>query len=153
MAAFGPTAQAGFNPTEVLEGRAHSGAHQAEEGDGAQGSPAPFAGLWRRRKRRRADVTGSSTGTAVSVREPFAPGGRRPGQRGQPTSRNAMRHDRAAWASGSYRTIVGTARPGPGPASPFFKDGREQKLPPLSVSPRREEQGLESHCLAPSPGL
>lgn len=44
VAALGP--QASFHPSEVLEGGAHSGAHQAEEGDGAQGPPVPFAGLW-----------------------------------------------------------------------------------------------------------
>lgn len=149
MAAFGTTAQASFNPTEVLEGRAHSGAHQAKEGDGAQGSPVPFAGLWRRRKKRREDVTGSSTGMDVSVREPSPPGGRLPGQRGQSILCNAMHHDRAASNSESYRTIMGTVRPGPGHASPSLKIVRAtETLSPLSVSPRREEQGPESHCLA-----
>lgn len=50
MAAFGPSAQARFNPTKMLEGRAHGGAHQANEGDGAQGSPIPLAGFWKRRE-------------------------------------------------------------------------------------------------------
>lgn len=45
MAAFGPTAQAGLNPTEVLEGRAYGCAHEANEGYGAQDPATPLAGL------------------------------------------------------------------------------------------------------------
>ena len=37
--------QASFNPTKMLEGRAHSCAHQAKEGDGAQGASALLAGF------------------------------------------------------------------------------------------------------------
>lgn len=43
MAAFAPTAQASSKPTKMLESRAHSGAHQANEGDEAQGSPFPLS--------------------------------------------------------------------------------------------------------------
>lgn len=50
MAAFGSTAQATFNPTKMLESRAHGCAHQAQEGDGPQGSSTTFAGFWKRRK-------------------------------------------------------------------------------------------------------
>ena len=39
------TVQASSNPTKMLEGRAHSGAHQANEGDEAQGSPLPLSGF------------------------------------------------------------------------------------------------------------
>ena len=45
MAALAPTVQAGSNPTKMLEGRAHSGAHEANEGDEAQGSPLPLSGF------------------------------------------------------------------------------------------------------------
>ena len=45
MAALAPAAQAGSNPAKMLEGRAHSGAHQANEGDEAQGSPLPLSGF------------------------------------------------------------------------------------------------------------
>ena len=33
MASLAPAAQAGSNPAKMLEGRAHSGAHQANEGE------------------------------------------------------------------------------------------------------------------------
>ena len=45
MAALAPIAQASSNPTKMLEGRAHSGAHQASEGDKAQGYPLPLSGF------------------------------------------------------------------------------------------------------------
>lgn len=45
MAGLGPTAQPGLNPAEMLESRAHRGAHQAEEGQGGHGSSVPLAGV------------------------------------------------------------------------------------------------------------
>lgn len=45
LMALGLTVQAGFNPTKMLEGRVHSGAHEANEGNGAQCSPTPLAGF------------------------------------------------------------------------------------------------------------
>lgn len=45
LMALGLTVQAGFNPTKMLEGRVHSGAHEANEGNGAQCSPTSLAGF------------------------------------------------------------------------------------------------------------
>ena len=69
MAASGPAAQARFNPTQMLEGRAHGRAHQAEEGDGAQGAPAPFAGFWKRGESQSyREAPGASTPLAPTAR-------------------------------------------------------------------------------------